>query len=79
MAERQGQFPVWIRAPKTGPEFYTGLTRAKLYELAGKGLIKTASLREPGQVKGCRVFNLQSTLDHIESNVVVAEQTPEAA
>ena len=25
--------PVWVRAPVTGPEHYSGLTRAKLYQL----------------------------------------------
>ena len=34
MAERQGQLPVWIRSPKSGPEHYVGFTRAKLYELS---------------------------------------------
>ena len=65
MAERAGLLPVWIRAPKTGPEFYTGLTRAKLYQLAGEGKIRSTSIREPGQVKGVRLFHLGSTLDFI--------------
>ena len=59
--------PVWIRSPKQGPENYTGFSRAKLYELAGKGKIRSVSIREPGQVKGTRLFNLQSILDFIES------------
>ena len=57
--------PVWVRAPIDGHERFTGLTRAKLYELAGKGHIRSVSLREPGKVKGCRLFNLQSMLDYI--------------
>ena len=57
--------PVWVRAPIDGHEHFTGLTRAKLYELAGKGHIRSVSLREPGKVKGCRLFNLQSMLDYI--------------
>ena len=65
MAEMDGPLPVWVRAPKTGHERFTGLTRPKLYELAGKNLIRSASLREPGQLRGCRLFNLKSILDFI--------------
>ena len=57
--------PVWIRSPKTGPEHYTGFSRAKLYEGAGKGHFRSVSIREPGQVKGTRLFHLQSILDFI--------------
>lgn len=66
LQERQRGLPIWIRSPKHGNEFYTGLSRAKLYELAGAGKIRSHSLREPGQVKGTRLFNLQSILDFIE-------------
>lgn len=65
MAERQGQLPVWIRSPKSGPEHYVGFTRAKLYELAGDGKIRSVSIREPGQVKGVRLFHLGSILDFV--------------
>jgi hypothetical protein len=34
--------------------------------LAEQGLIQSASLREPGQIKGTRVFRLQSIFDFIE-------------
>ena len=61
-----GGRPVWIRAPKIGNEFYSGLSRSKLYELAGEGDIRSVSIRKPGQVKGTRLFNLQSILDFIE-------------
>lgn len=64
--------PIWIRAPKTGPEHFTGLSRAKLYELAARGKIRSHSLREPGQIKGTRLFHLQSILDHIERGEKVA-------
>jgi hypothetical protein len=66
LAERQGTLPVWIRSPKSGPEFYTGFTRSKLYEAAGKGHIRSVSIREPGQIKGTRLFLLSSILDFIE-------------
>ena len=65
MAEMDGPLPVWVRAPKIGHERFTGLTRPKLYELAGKNLIRSASFREPGQLRGCRLFNLKSILDFI--------------
>lgn len=65
MAERQGQLPVWIRSPKSGPEHFCGFSRAKLYELAGDGKIRSVSIREPGQVKGVRLFHLGSILDFV--------------
>jgi hypothetical protein len=67
MAERQGQLPVWIRSPKSGPEHYVGFSRAKLYELAGDGKIRSVSIRAPGQVKGVRLFHLGSILDFVEA------------
>jgi hypothetical protein len=57
--------PVWIRPPKFGVEFYSGFSRAKLYEGAGKGHFRSVSIREPGQVKGTRLFHLQSIFDFI--------------
>lgn len=59
--------PIWIRAPKAGPEHYTGFGRSKLYELYALGKIDSRSIREPGQIKGTRLFNLRSILDYIES------------
>jgi hypothetical protein len=64
--DRIGPIPVWIRAPKTGAETYTGLTRSFLYQLAAQGLIRTVSIREPGKERGCRLFHLQSILSFIE-------------
>lgn len=64
--ERRGGLPVWVRAPVRGPEHFTGLSRAKLYDLIGKGLIRSRSLREPGAIRGCRLFHLGSILDYIE-------------
>lgn len=65
--ERAGNLPVWVRPPTKGHEHFTGVGRSKLYELAGKGLIRSVSIRQPGQTKGTRLFGLQSILDHIES------------
>lgn len=64
--ERIHGLPIWIRAPKTGTEFYSGFSRSKLYELAGAGAIRSVSIREPGQVRGTRLFHLASILAFIE-------------
>ncbi|MEY2561837.1 MAG: hypothetical protein QOH88_30 [Verrucomicrobiota bacterium] len=57
---------MWIRAPKNGPEHYCGFSRSKLYELEASGKIISKSIREPGQVRGTRLFNLKSILEFIE-------------
>ena len=66
MTEREGVLPVWVRAPKRGHEFYSGCTRPKLYEWAGKNYIRSVSIREPGRIKGVRLFHLASILAFIE-------------
>lgn len=66
LKDRDGLLPVWVRAPVNGQEHYTGFTRSKLYELAGEGKIRSVSIREPGQVRGTRLFELASILDYIE-------------
>jgi hypothetical protein len=66
MSDRDGALPVWVRAPKRGHEFYSGCTRPKLYEWAGKGFIRSVSIREPGKIKGVRLFHLASILGFIE-------------
>ena len=68
LAERQSNLPIWVRAPKRGPEFYSAFTRSKLYELAAKGRIRSVSIREPGKIRGMRLFHLQSILAFIESH-----------
>lgn len=65
LQERISGLPVWIRCPKSGPCPVTAFSRSKLYELAGKGHIRSVSIREPGQVKGSRLFHTQSILDFI--------------
>ena len=65
LQDQSNGLPVWIRPPKQGVEFYSGLSRAKLYELGGKGRIETRSIREAGSVKGTRLFLLKSVLDFI--------------
>ena len=66
IAQRNGLLPVWVRAPKSGTEHYTGFSRAKLYEMAGDGKIRSVSIREAGQVKGVRLFELASILTFVE-------------
>jgi hypothetical protein len=66
LADRYGNLPVWVRAPKRGVEFYTGFSRAKLYEGAVNRHFRSASIREPGQTKGTRLFHLGSVLAYIE-------------
>ena len=66
--ERLSGLPVWIRAPKQGGlDKYCGLTRSKLYELAGRNRIVSVSLKEPHQIRGTRLFNLPSILTYIDS------------
>ena len=66
ISDREGNLPVWVRAPKRGHEFYSGCSRPKLYEWAAKGFIRSVSIREPGRVKGVRLFHLASILAFIE-------------
>ncbi len=72
--DRVGPIPIWIRAPKAGPEIYSGLTRSFLYQLAAQGVIRTVSIREPGKERGCRLFHLQSILAFIARHELGAKQ-----
>jgi hypothetical protein len=67
MSEKSKGLPLWIRAPKKGAEYWTGFSRSKLYELAKDGKIRSVSIREPGQEKGTRLFELRSILAFIEA------------
>jgi hypothetical protein len=73
VSERDGNLPVWVRAPKCGHEFYTGCSRPKLYEWAAKGFIRSVSIREPGRLKGVRLFHLASIFAFIERCEASAE------
>jgi hypothetical protein len=66
LKEQNGPLPVWVRAPSRGPEYFTGFSRAKLYELDKTGAIRSTSIRAPGAIKGTRLFNLRSILEYIE-------------
>ena len=66
-ADRLGELPVWVRAPKSGQrERYTAVSRSKLYEWADAGLIVSRSIRSPGRVRGVRLFSLPSLMEFIE-------------
>jgi len=79
LTERTGGLPVWIRSPKTGPDYFCGFSRSKLYDAATKGHIRSVSIREPGQTKGTRLFNLASILAYIEKCEQTATKEGEVA
>ncbi len=75
LTDRDGAMPVWVRAPVIGPEPHCGLTRPYLYQKAKDGHIRSVSIREPGKVKGVRLFNLPSIMAYIERCEAAATQT----
>lgn len=66
LLERDRGLPIWIRSPKSGSEHYTGFSRAKLYALVAEGSIRSTSIKDPGAIKGTRLFELASILSFIE-------------
>jgi hypothetical protein len=66
--DRQSQtaLPVYVRPPKRGQEFYSGLSRTKLYELEALGLIKGISVKGPGKDRGTKLYHLGSILAYIK-------------
>jgi hypothetical protein len=79
LAERHDGLPVWVRSPKSGTEHFTGLSRSKLYDGAQRGHWRSVSIREPGQIKGTRLFHLGSILDAIAKHEAAALAGTEAA
>jgi len=83
LAERDASLrPIWVRAPKSGQtEFYSWLSRGKLYQAESMGLIKTASLKPPGAIRGVKLFHLESLLKYVESCTTPAPSSilPQAA
>lgn len=63
----------WGDANKVREVF--GITRSSLQRLAAGGKVKSSSLRERGQIKGKRLYSLDSIAAFLESRVV----QPEAA
>jgi len=60
--------PEFIRLPKPGTLCnWTGLSRAKMWEVVQTGKVKTVSLRRPGAAKGARLVHLASLLQYLHS------------
>lgn len=45
-----------------------GLTRSHLYQLWSEGKIRSVSLRQPGKIKGRRLFDCASIRDFLKEN-----------
>ena len=59
---------VWDRFPSRG--YYYGLSRPYWYQQIREGTIKTALIRQPGQVRGIRLVWRPSVLAFIEKYAV---------
>jgi glycine cleavage system H lipoate-binding protein len=57
--------PVWVRVEKAVALY--GLSRTKLYQLQNAGKVTSVSLREEGQKKATRLFEVRSIEKYIES------------
>ena len=56
----------WVRPPRPR-ERIEGFSRAELYELDARGLIKSKAIRKPGCTRGIRLFSVSSIRKFIES------------
>ncbi len=56
----------WGRIPDARNHF--GLSRSKVYELMGEGLIKSSVIKAKGTRSGIRLINLQSIRELLEKN-----------
>ena len=57
---------------------YSTLSKAKLYDLINRGLIKSVSLRERGQIKGTRLVSYPSLCAFLESRATGGNLPPAA-
>lgn len=55
----------WLRVKEACA--YSCLSKPKLYDLMNRGLVKSSSLRERGQVKGTRLVSFDSLRQFLES------------
>ena len=55
----------WLRVKEACE--YSRLSKPKIYDLINRGLIKSVSLRERGQIKGTRLISFDSLRDFLES------------
>jgi len=72
MVKRTGELQKndrWIRLPVRGYCPYTGLSRGHMYRLIGTGVIRSANIVQPGNVRGVRLVWLPSVLEYIERHV----------
>ena len=63
------KFERWIRLPKRGHEENSGLSRPMIYGLIKAGLVKSASIKQPGKLTGCRLVWLPSLMEYVERHV----------
>ena len=63
--------PGWTRLPTKAGERIEGLSRSHVYTLIEAGVIRSASIRRPGCIKGLRLVHRASILAYIEKHVVV--------
>lgn len=52
-----------------------GLTRSHLYQLWGEGKIRSVSLRQPGKIKGRRLFDCASIREFLRDNYAAPQTT----
>jgi hypothetical protein len=64
--------PVWIRLPQVTTCY--GISRSKAYQLANTGKVESVSLREEGQTKGTKLFNVESLEAYINSFIASDNQ-----
>ena len=73
----------WIRLPAPGKQCpWSGLSRTKINDLIlpsknnnFQPVVKSASLRQPGQHKAARVIHLASLLSHLERCAGITDKT----
>jgi hypothetical protein len=59
----------WVRLPSKAGQRLHGISRASLYILKDKGILKTAVVKQPGNLTGIRILWLPSLLSYLESCV----------
>ena len=64
--------PEWIRPAQATQ--VSGLGRTKLYELMGRGKIKSASIKSRGCTRGSRLISYDSLMEYIENHVETTNQ-----
>ncbi len=72
LPDGEGKFERWERLPTKPGERLQGMSRSFLYILIDEGVIKSASIKQPGKLTGVRVIWLPSLMEYIEKNVEVA-------